>query len=226
MAFPQLSLPLLLWFHALLLSTLVKGAKLSENGASRPCIPGSFSVTGRTPCQPCPEGSFTSHWSSTSCELAEPGYYVPLPGSSAAFACDAGTHSYKGSIACTLALNEVLAQSDKAKGRGRTRPASVKRPCRYGLMHCPVYGKWYGGVFVKNYECVDVRHDLESCGGCVHSDSLGGGPNSLDGQDCSQIAGVDTVRCVQGRCVIDKCAWGYAVSADKSHCHPAYGKYY
>ena len=98
---------------------------------------------------------------------------------------------------------------------------------------------------MKNYECVDVQHDLESCGGCVHGDALNGDTSGV-GQDCSQIVGVDTVRCVQGRCVIgetapiffvpsdpshvrhstDKCAWGYAISADKSHCRSVYGKYY
>lgn len=56
---------------------------------------------------------------------------------------------------------------------------------------------------MKNYECVDVQHDLESCGGCVHNDAMNGESSGVgSGQDCSQIAGVDTVRCVQGKCVI------------------------
>ena len=45
--------PLLLaWLGTLLLFTQVCNAKLAVNGMSRPCAPGSFSATGRTPCQP------------------------------------------------------------------------------------------------------------------------------------------------------------------------------
>ena len=101
------------------------------------------------------------------------------------------------------ALKHVPAQPDSEKVRGRLRPvaAAAKGPCQFGQMHCPVYGRWHGGVFVKNYECVDIQHDLESCGGCKHNYSLDGDTSGL-GEDCSQIVGVDTVRCVQGRCVI------------------------
>jgi hypothetical protein len=139
------------------------------------------------------------------------------------------------------AVKDVLAQENPAKSHMKVRPAAVKRPCQLGLQYCPIYGKWSGGSFIKNYECMDVQHDLESCGGCVHNDSLDGDVNRSGGRDCSLIPGVDTVRCVQGRCVIgestpvriypkrssdtvDKCSWGYSISVDKSSCESLYGK--
>lgn len=65
-----------------------------------------------------------------------------------------------------------------------------------------MFGRWYGEIFVKNFECIDVQHTLESCGGCVNSDSLEGEINSLGGRDCSAIPGIDEVRCLSGRCII------------------------
>ncbi|KAI0699073.1 hypothetical protein BC835DRAFT_594108 [Cytidiella melzeri] len=213
---------MLAWAVAILLSSPVNSVNLAVNGVSRPCAPGTFSPSGRTPCQPCPKGSFTGHWSSTRCESAKAGYYVPVSGSSAPFTCEPGSYSDKGSSECALALKDV---TPEANSRSKPRPPA-KRPCAFGLQHCPIYGRWSGGTFVKRYECLDTQHELESCGGCVHTDSLDGDTSSPRGRDCSAITGVDTVRCVLGKCIVDKCTWGYAISADKSQCRSVYGKYY
>lgn len=166
----------------------------------------------------------TTDWSSLSCTQAELGHYVPLPGSSISLLCEPGYYSARGSSYCSpckltracrlqlkkrlkvfLAKNAVFDQADLPSSGKKIRPLPAKtRPCAFGLHHCPVYGQWQKGTFLKGFECIDTQHELESCGGCVHNDSPDGEVNNRGGQDCSAITGVDTVRCVQGRCVIGK----------------------
>ncbi|KAI0345798.1 hypothetical protein BDW22DRAFT_1353395 [Trametopsis cervina] len=222
----RLVLPMLTAVLAFLLAVSTVGATAVWSEAGRPCAPGSFSSTGRSPCQPCPAGAYAKHWSSLSCTQAELGHYVPLPGSSISLLCEPGYYSARGSSYCSPSKNAVFDQADLPSSGKKIRPLPAKtRPCAFGLHHCPVYGQWQKGTFLKGFECIDTQHELESCGGCVHNDSPDGEVNNRGGQDCSAITGVDTVRCVQGRCVIDKCAWGYAISADKLHCRSIYGKY-
>ena len=56
--------------------------------------------------------------------------------------------------------------------------------------------------FLRAHECVDVRRDLESCGGCVYDDSPFGERTADGGRDCSAIPNVDSVTCKAGACVI------------------------
>jgi hypothetical protein len=58
--------------------------------------------------------------------------------------------------------------------------------CPSGLEACPLYGL-IGG----DYECIDTKVELESCGGCS---SIG------EGQDCAAIEGVWNVGCENGTC--------------------------
>jgi hypothetical protein len=51
------------------------------------------------------------------------------------------------------------------------------------------------------YECLDVRSNLESCGGCVPEGEVRGEDG---GQDCTAIEHVSTVECVSGKCIIGK----------------------
>ncbi|KAL7279749.1 hypothetical protein ACG7TL_006156 [Trametes sanguinea] len=85
---------------------------------------------------------------------------------------------------------------------------------------CPVYGsRTLGAGFLKGHECVDVRRDLERCGGCVAPDESLSGERSADGgRDCSAIPHVDSVTCRKGECVIGRCAPGYVVSTDGERC--------
>ena len=63
-----------------------------------------------------------------------------------------------------------------------------------------MYGSAAGGRgFLRAYECVDVRRDLESCGGCVYDDSPFGERSADGGRDCSAIPFVDAERFEPGR---------------------------
>lgn len=70
-----------------------------------------------------------------------------------------------------------------------------------------MYGVRAGGAgYVRGHECVDVRSDLESCGGCVADDAPANGERSAGGgRDCSAIPHVDSVTCSGGACVIGEC---------------------
>jgi hypothetical protein len=124
--------------------------------------------------------------------------------------------------------------SQKRSAQKTLRPSYF---CPKGFRSCPVYGQGYKRSFVKSYECVDTSNSLESCGGCVHSDSLHGEVNMDGGRDCSTIPNVDSVRCKEGRCLIGQpsfwspwplslansflvelCVSGYTVSLDGTRC--------
>jgi hypothetical protein len=60
--------------------------------------------------------------------------------------------------------------------------------CPSNLIACPVAGP---PGFFSDYECIDTRHDLQSCGGCS---SMG------MGQDCTAIRGAWNVGCESGHC--------------------------
>ena len=104
-----------------------------------------------------------------------------------------------------------------------------------------MYGSAAGGRgFLRAYECVDVRRDLESCGGCVYDDSPFGERSADGGRDCSAIPFVDAVACSAGQCIVcerfgfllvgtecgmadglgfeAKCREGYVPAEDASSC--------
>ena len=57
-----------------------------------------------------------------------------------------------------------------------------------GLNACPIIG---ASGLTDDLECLDITHELESCGGCA---SIG------QGQDCTSIKGAWNVGCEQGSC--------------------------
>ncbi|KAI9070008.1 hypothetical protein FKP32DRAFT_1535591, partial [Trametes sanguinea] len=70
------------------------------------------------------------------------------------------------------------------------------------------------------FECIDIRRDLESCGGCVYNDSPFGERTAGGGRDCSAIPNVDNVRCDKGECVIGKCMHGFYLTEEGDRCLP------
>ncbi|KAI0041898.1 hypothetical protein FA95DRAFT_1500810, partial [Auriscalpium vulgare] len=92
--------------------------------------------------------------------------------------------------------------------------------CPYQLWACPIPGhalsagsskyEFDVGELVRTgFECVDLRGDLESCGGC----------GSLDqAHDCTSIPHARGVACVHAQCAVDSCAPGYKVSSAGNTC--------
>ena len=66
---------------------------------------------------------------------------------------------------------------------------------------------------MANSQCLDVKAELESCGGCT-SGILDGDANlATSGVDCSAIPGVEmgAVSCMSGKCRVSKCKSGYTL---------------
>ncbi|KAG2035386.1 hypothetical protein BDR03DRAFT_525445 [Suillus americanus] len=72
----------------------------------------------------------------------------------------------------------------------------------------------------RPWKCVDVKTDVETCGGCVKA--VPGGKAPVTGVNCKEIKGVisDTVTCGNGRCIVKECAEGFSVSPAADTCIP------
>ncbi|KAI5477090.1 hypothetical protein MNV49_006889 [Pseudohyphozyma bogoriensis] len=86
----------------------------------------------------------------------------------------------------------------KGKGKGK-RSATI---CAAAHTACLVSGS------ASSYECINTSTNLEQCGGCADS----------GGRDCTTIAGVESVSCLAGECVIDSCSSNLVVSYDRGSC--------
>ncbi|KAF8530069.1 hypothetical protein BU17DRAFT_35782 [Hysterangium stoloniferum] len=83
--------------------------------------------------------------------------------------------------------------------------------CPHGWSTCGVWGDSH-----LNYECVDVKNDLWSCGGC----GIPLLPTDPIGEDCTAIPGVLDVSCQGSRCIVARCKAGYRVSGNRTTCEP------
>ncbi|CAK9779603.1 hypothetical protein CC85DRAFT_331124 [Cutaneotrichosporon oleaginosum] len=80
--------------------------------------------------------------------------------------------------------------------------------CPAPMIACAVAG-------TDGWECIDTRAELESCGGCLHG--VHGVPGSENGEDCTTLRGVARggARCVDGRCKITACRYGFVPGLDE-----------
>ncbi|KAI0371128.1 hypothetical protein BV20DRAFT_965798 [Pilatotrama ljubarskyi] len=202
------------------------------------CAPGTFTaIPGEGACADCPPGTFAPFEGSTSCCQCCSGFYSAGAGQTQCTSCPVpGTYSPVGAYDSSLCMGGVsgglttcAASADgSCPATGGTLPSQTipvrrrapkRRACASGHESCPVYGSTlrHRG-YLKGYECVDVRNDLESCGGCVANDSPFGERTQAGGRDCSAIPHVDEVECSKGVCVIGKCSRGYVLSDNGENC--------
>ncbi|KAG8996019.1 hypothetical protein FRB93_000981 [Tulasnella sp. JGI-2019a] len=80
--------------------------------------------------------------------------------------------------------------------------------CPQGHQQCFLYSG------IGGFECVDIRNDPESCGGCVS------GGDDDEGQDCTAIPGVNIVKCRQKKCAIESCRRGFQKAENGKSCEP------
>ncbi|EJD47758.1 hypothetical protein AURDEDRAFT_113366 [Auricularia subglabra TFB-10046 SS5] len=93
----------------------------------------------------------------------------------------------------------------------RASPLKKKRTvdtseCPKGLQACPI-----PGLFGGEYECLDTKVELESCGGCVAKG---------EGQNCAAIPHAWNVGCDHGSCVVYSCERGFGLSGNATACVP------
>ncbi|KAI0345649.1 hypothetical protein BDW22DRAFT_1353201 [Trametopsis cervina] len=78
---------------------LVVGVAIATESDTR-CQPGTWSSTGYQPCDQCPGGTYQSQYQSTSCTLAQEGWYATGPGATSQSQCGKGRYSSSGSAQC------------------------------------------------------------------------------------------------------------------------------
>ncbi|KAF8886732.1 hypothetical protein BD779DRAFT_1441412 [Infundibulicybe gibba] len=177
-----------------------------------PCVAGTFNnINAATRCCLCCAGYSTASQGSTSCQACPASRPYSPPGSNDDSRCSATPGILSGTPATSCIQNPATDICPVLQGllstHGLTRRNSPRRqPCpRRTQRHCPIYKSTavsgHGTAVLSGYECVDVAHDLESCGGCVGF-SQNGKPSGDGGRDCSSIPHVDSVRCSSGKCAI------------------------
>ncbi|KAI0671092.1 hypothetical protein C8Q78DRAFT_1079033 [Trametes maxima] len=177
-------------------------------------------------CLECPRGTFVNIEGATACCNCCSGFYTDQTSQDHCFPCPVrGAFSPVGATSASQCankpgggLNTCAMSGDTCPNTGGSFPSGAPRQyvrraeCPRGHQSCPVYGTRMGVGYLKEFECVDVRNDLESCGGCASTGA---------GKDCSAIPHVDSVTCRKGSCVVGQCAPGYVVSPSGSSCVPS-----
>ncbi|KAI0770393.1 hypothetical protein C8Q74DRAFT_1369565 [Fomes fomentarius] len=214
------------------------GSYCNGKGQTQPalCPPGHYSpVPGLGQmCHECPKGTFVSTRGATACCFCCSGFYTDQTAQDHCFDCPVrGAFSPLGATSAQQCgkspgsgLTQCKMSGEKCPNGGGSSPTgmyrgrSVRRDaCPKGHKNCPVYGLTpHGRGYLRAYECVDVRNDLESCGGCAANDSPFGERAADGGRDCSAIPNVDSVTCMGGECVIAKCSNGHRLSPDGANC--------
>ncbi|WRT64146.1 uncharacterized protein IL334_001075 [Kwoniella shivajii] len=86
--------------------------------------------------------------------------------------------------------------------------------CPVGLNKCAI-----GALGSGQWECVDTKNDIESCGGCMYPNPSNSNPLAVSqGTDCTSIPNIDVVSCNLGTCQIDACAKGFKLSNNGTSC--------
>ncbi|KAH9985388.1 hypothetical protein BJV74DRAFT_722949, partial [Russula compacta] len=93
-----------------------------------------------------------------------------------------------------------------SKNQKRAQNLRVNNLCPNAMVACPIADTY--GVFT-DYECIDPKHDLQSCGGCSSTGA---------GHDCTAIRGAWNVGCEAGHCAVYSCMTGYKLSSDGAVC--------
>ncbi|EIW59555.1 uncharacterized protein TRAVEDRAFT_147597 [Trametes versicolor FP-101664 SS1] len=215
------------------------GSYCNGQGQTKPqlCPTGHYAPTTGTgqQCLECPKGTFVNFEGATACCTCCSGFYNDQTSQDHCFDCPVrGAFSPAGSTSKDQCANTSGGGLTTCTASGKTcpntggsfpsgykrAPRALPRECARGHQSCPIYGVRAGGAgYVRGHECVDVRSDLESCGGCVADDAPANGERSAGGgRDCSAIPHVDSVTCSAGACVIGRCEQGFSVSADGSRC--------
>jgi hypothetical protein len=118
--------------------------------------------------------------------------------------CPSDCYLDMGSNQCIPQTSYPPQPSGYFNRRSKLKSRDAVSFCPTDLDACPI-----PGLTSSDYECVDTKADLESCGGCT---------STGDGKDCSALEGVWNVGCEKGACIIYTCAAGYRRAHDGKSC--------
>ncbi|WVW82317.1 hypothetical protein I302_104323 [Kwoniella bestiolae CBS 10118] len=162
----------------------------------------------------------------------------PVGGSCCARACNPGYVLTGGTTCCppgstlsptgqcltppTCSSTEILCNNACYPRSSYTCPSGLpvqiqskrSESCPVGMEKCSV-GALGGG----QWECVDTKSDIESCGGCMYPTPTELNPLALStGTDCTSLPGTNGVSCIQGQCQIQSCAKGFKLANNGTSC--------
>ncbi|KAJ9116988.1 hypothetical protein QFC22_004646 [Naganishia vaughanmartiniae] len=98
---------------------------------------------------------------------------------------------------CTTGVGPSPYVVPRSKKRQVEKQRMFGEICGAGLIACPI-GR-------KGYECIDITSNIESCGGCLGV-KREDGDSPAAGVDCTALLNVDSVACINGRCIIESCS--------------------
>ncbi|KAL7423679.1 hypothetical protein Q5752_001261 [Cryptotrichosporon argae] len=132
----------------------------------------------------------------TSCVY--PANSVPISCSTCGYTCADGFQT----CGSQCIANTATCASGAAKRKLDDFTLDPNLRCPAGLTAClaPDTGAWNG----NNFECIDTRVDIESCGACAYPL-----PNRPEGDDCTAIPHAAEVSCASSRCVVHNCDDGF-----------------
>ncbi|GHJ88698.1 hypothetical protein NliqN6_5100 [Naganishia liquefaciens] len=104
--------------------------------------------------------------------------------------------------------SHVPAEKPKTEKPSRRGLQAKNKFCTSGLTACEMSGiSLQDGRSPKSLACIDTQSDIEACGGCPFAGSA-----SVQGDDCTEMQGVDEVICNRGRCEALSCMRGFTLS--------------
>ncbi|KAH9849349.1 hypothetical protein C2E23DRAFT_896993 [Lenzites betulinus] len=115
--------------------------------------------------------------------------------------------------ALQLAARKTPPKGRLAKRAALKTSAEAQASCEAFETVC---GKYEG--IQSSFQCVDVRSNLEICGGCIVPSPFTSHEGSTAGVDCSTIPHAEDVACQAGRCAVRSCRQGWAASPDGTGC--------
>ncbi|MBW0522603.1 hypothetical protein O181_062318 [Austropuccinia psidii MF-1] len=118
-----------------------------------------------------------------------------------------------GSQYCGICPGDRSCTSPSGRARRSLPSAAAKSTsssfnCPKPLVSCPI-SRPNSLTSSGAYECLDVREEITSCGGC---ETLG------EGLDCTSLKGVKSAGCAEGKCVIFSCKDRYKYDRSENVC--------
>ncbi|KAG6837407.1 hypothetical protein H0H93_010025 [Arthromyces matolae] len=70
----------------------------------------------------------------------------------------------------------------------------------------------------NDFECIDTKSTLDSCGGCAVRHPFKDGPPLIKGSDCGRLPGVISSTCSNSGCEVTQCRTGWHLDVKRNEC--------
>lgn len=188
-------------------------------------------VLGRPRVKQILQTIFTGGVDSRECILPTHAHHICRSGDPCAFECQDNYTEEDGECACLLPFQDCNGICGAfPNGCGTAAPVSTRHKRRSIPITTLVQAKHTCNIYESvcgipgredtlDFECVDTRETLDSCGGCLAPHPFYESyPTTVRGVECGRLPGVISASCSNSRCVVSHCREGLQPSADKTVC--------